>query len=106
MSQVAHFATWMRGRNGEDVNGVVHHSDAGSQYTSIRFTLRLADAGPARRARGEGPATPSRSSIRRAFELIQLDLLGAERAVGHRAGLAGRPPGHAEPSVTFWRQAS
>ncbi len=25
--------------------GVIHHSDAGSQYTSIRYSARLADAG-------------------------------------------------------------
>jgi putative transposase len=38
-------ALFLRARNGEGVEGVVHHSDAGSQYTSIRYTLRLADAG-------------------------------------------------------------
>jgi putative transposase len=27
------------------LDGLVHHSDAGSQYTSIRYTERLADAG-------------------------------------------------------------
>lgn len=34
-----------RGRAGQDVNGLVHHSDAGSQYTSIRYSQRLIDAG-------------------------------------------------------------
>jgi putative transposase len=38
-------ALWTRDRNGEAVRGVVHHSDAGSQYTSIRYTGRLDDAG-------------------------------------------------------------
>jgi putative transposase len=38
-------ALWIRDRNGELIDGLVHHSDAGSQYTSIRYTLRLADAG-------------------------------------------------------------
>lgn len=33
-----------RSRSGEQVAGVIHHSDAGSQYTSIRYTTRLADA--------------------------------------------------------------
>lgn len=38
-------ALHLRARNGEGVQGVIHHSDAGSQYTSIRYTLRLTDAG-------------------------------------------------------------
>ncbi len=38
-------ALWTRARAGEAVDGVVHHSDAGSQYTSIRYSNRLADAG-------------------------------------------------------------
>ena len=38
-------ALWTRSRAGEDVTGVVHHSDAGSQYTSIRYTSRLLEAG-------------------------------------------------------------
>jgi len=41
-------ALWHRGRAGHDVTGLVHHSDAGSQYTSIRYT------GPARRGRPAG----------------------------------------------------
>jgi len=38
-------ALWQRGRAGHDVRGVVHHSDAGSQYTAIRYADRLHDAG-------------------------------------------------------------
>jgi putative transposase len=38
-------ALWTRQRAGQAVDGVIHHSDAGSQYTSIRYTARLADAG-------------------------------------------------------------
>ena len=37
-------AIWTRGRQGiRDLSGLVHHSDAGSQYTSIAFTERLAE---------------------------------------------------------------
>lgn len=39
-------AIWTRQQEGIfDLNEVVHHSDRGSQYTSIRFTERLAQAG-------------------------------------------------------------
>ena len=42
-------ALWTRQRHGhtEDgrLNGLIHHSDAGSQYVSIRYSERLADAG-------------------------------------------------------------
>jgi putative transposase len=38
-------ALWTRARDGQDVDGVVHHSDAGSQYTAIRYANRLLDAG-------------------------------------------------------------
>lgn len=38
-------AIWTRERAGWDVHDVVHHNDRGSQYTSIAFTERLADAG-------------------------------------------------------------
>ena len=36
---------WQRQRQGHSIQGLVHHSDAGSQYTSIRSTERLAEAG-------------------------------------------------------------
>jgi putative transposase len=38
-------ALWTRQQADELVNGLVHHSDAGSQYTSIRYSTRLVDAG-------------------------------------------------------------
>lgn len=38
-------ALWVRERAGQDVTGVVQHSDAGAQYTAIRYAERLADAG-------------------------------------------------------------
>jgi putative transposase len=38
-------ALWQRGRQAQDVTGVVHHSDRGVQYLSIRYTERLALAG-------------------------------------------------------------
>lgn len=38
-------ALWTRARAEQLVAGLIHHSDAGSQYTSIRYTTRLTDAG-------------------------------------------------------------
>ena len=38
-------ALWTRQQADELVAGLVHHSDAGSQYTSIRYTSRLTDVG-------------------------------------------------------------
>jgi putative transposase len=38
-------ALWVRDRAGQDVTGVIQHSDAGAQYTAIRYAERLADAG-------------------------------------------------------------
>ena len=38
-------ALWIRARAGQDVTGLIHHSDAGSQYTAIHYHQRLADAG-------------------------------------------------------------
>lgn len=35
---------WARLRAGQDVTGLVHHSDRGAQYRAIRYTERLADA--------------------------------------------------------------
>jgi putative transposase len=38
-------ALWVRGRAGQDTTGLIHHSDAGSQYTAIRYVQRLEEAG-------------------------------------------------------------
>lgn len=39
-------AIWARRNEGiEDLSGLVHHTDAGSQYTSFAFTSRLIEAG-------------------------------------------------------------
>ena len=38
-------ALWVRDRDGEDITGVIQHSDAGAQYTALRYTDRLAEVG-------------------------------------------------------------
>ena len=41
-------ALWTRNQAGvQEFNGLIHHTDAGTQYTSIAFTERLAQAGAA-----------------------------------------------------------
>lgn len=41
-------AVWTRGRGGiTDLSGLIHHTDKGSQYTSIKFSERLAQVGVA-----------------------------------------------------------
>jgi putative transposase len=36
---------WTRRRSGQDLGGLIHHSDKGSQYVAVRYTQRLAEAG-------------------------------------------------------------
>lgn len=38
-------AMWERSRHKQDIRGVIHHSDKGSQYTSIAYTSRLVESG-------------------------------------------------------------
>jgi putative transposase len=38
-------ALWVRECAGATVDGLIHHSDAGAQYTALRYTDRLADVG-------------------------------------------------------------
>ncbi len=38
-------AVWDRSRDGDDLDGLVHHSDRGVQYLAIRYTERLAANG-------------------------------------------------------------
>lgn len=46
VTDTLNMAAWARGRAGvSDLTGLVHHTDAGSQYTSIAFTERLAALG-------------------------------------------------------------
>ncbi len=61
---------WTRGRDGRTdpggrLPGLIHHSDAGSQYVSIRYTDRLTDAG----------AVPSIGSIGDSYDNAQAESL-------------------------------
>lgn len=64
-------ALWQRGyRPNQQVNALVHHSDAGSQYTSIAFTERLAQAGIA----------PSIGSVADAYDNALAEYSGPSQA--------------------------
>jgi len=45
-------AIWAR--RADDISGLVHHSDRGVQYTSVRYTKRLGDAGAVRSVGSKG----------------------------------------------------
>ena len=36
---------WTRQRAGDDLTGLIHHSDRGVQYTAVRYSQRLAEEG-------------------------------------------------------------
>jgi putative transposase len=78
-------AIWTRSRQGiPDPTALVHHTDAGSQYTSIAFTERLAAAG----------AAPSVGSVGDAYD-------NALAESGTAPGVGGsRSPGAGE--VNAW----
>lgn len=82
-------AIWTRQRAGAaDLAGLVHHTDAGSQYTSIRFTERLAEAGAAPSVgtvgdsllTGQSSRLP-RSATRRESVLASLGVVIADTSV-------------------------
>jgi putative transposase len=76
-------AIWTRQREGLfDLKDVVHHTDRGSQYTSIRFTERLAEAG----------IQPSVGAVGSSYE------------VSRRRG--SHPPPLLEPCVTVSRHTA
>jgi putative transposase len=45
---------WQRARDGHEVRGLIHHSDRGSQYLSVRYTDRLDAAGAVRSVGSKG----------------------------------------------------
>src|SRR5262249_34210846 len=45
-------ALWLRGQ--QQLEGLIHHSDRGAQYLSIRYTERLAEAGAVRSVGSKG----------------------------------------------------
>jgi putative transposase len=87
-------AIWTRRQQGiTDLDGLIHHTDAGSQYTSIAFTDRLVEAG----------IDPSVGSVGDAYDNAlaesQIGLFKAELI--HRLG-PWRDRDHLEAAVLDW----
>jgi len=87
-------AIWTRRAEGvSDLSGLVHHTDAGSQYTSIAFTSRLAEAG----------IDPSVGSVGDAYDNAlaesQIGLFKTELFHPHGPW---RDRDHLEPAVLDW----
>ena len=87
-------AVWTRTRDGAaDLGGLICHHDAGSQYTSIAYTERLADAG----------IDPSVGSVGDAYELSHARRRG-RRVDGLTRATTGEP-GRSDPAYD-WRSRS
>jgi putative transposase len=87
-------AVWTRQRDGiNELTGLIHHTDAGSQYTSIAFTDRLVQAG----------IDPSVGSVGDAYDNAlaesQIGLFKSELVWPHGPW---RDRGHLETAVLDW----
>jgi putative transposase len=87
-------AIWARARDGvADLAGLVHHNDAGSQYTSIAFTERLVQAG----------ADPSVGSVGDAYDnALAETTIGLYKTELIRAEGPWRDVGHIEAATLDW----
>ena len=87
-------AIWTRGKHGaSDLSGLVHHTDAGSQYTSIAFTDRLVAAGIDASVGSVGDAYDN------ALAESQIGLFKSELIWPHGPW---RDRDHLEPAVLEW----
>jgi putative transposase len=87
-------AIWTRQRDGiSDLTGLVHHTDAGSQYTSIAFTDRLLHAGIDPSVGSTGDAYDN------ALAESQIGLFKSELIHPHGPW---RDRDHLEPAVLDW----
>jgi putative transposase len=86
-------AIWTRQREGADLTGLIHHTDAGSQHTSIAFTDRLVEAGIDASVGSVGDAYDN------ALAESQIGLFKAELV--HRHG-PWRDRDHLEAAVLDW----
>ena len=87
-------AIWARRRDGvDDLVGLVHHTDAGSQYTSFAFTSRLVEAG----------VDPSVGSVGDAYDnALAESQIGAYKTELIRAEGPWRDLEHVELQTLHW----
>ena len=87
-------AVWSRRQQGvSDLAGLVHHTDAGSQYTSFAFTARLVEAG----------VDPSVGSVGDAYDnALAESQIGAYKTELIRPGGPWRDVDHVEIETLNW----
>jgi len=87
-------ALWTRRRDGiTELDGLIHHTDAGSQYTSFAFTSRLLDAG----------VDPSVGSVGDAYDnALAESQIGAYKTELIRPGGPWRDLEHVELNTLHW----
>ena len=78
-------AIWTRQREQADLSQLVHHSDRGSQYLSIRYTERLEDAGitPSVGSVGDSYDNAAAEALNRLFKTEVIHRLGPWRSLEH-----------------------
>ncbi len=102
-------------RSGDALTGLVHHSDRGTQYLSMRYTDRLADAGIAPSVGSQGDAFDNalaesviglyktevirRRGPWRSLEAVEFATLDVGRLVQHAAAARARSGTCRRPSV-------
>ena len=86
---------------GDDVGDLVHHSDRGSQYLSMRYTERLADAGiePSVGSRGDSYDNALAESVIGLFKTEVIRRRGPWRSAGGRGIRHARLGGLVQPST-------
>src|SRR5690625_6279838 len=82
---------WPRKRAGQDVTGLVHHSDRGVQYRAVRYTERLAEAEAVASVGSRGDAYDN--AMAEAFNsLFKGELMHNPRSEEHTSELQSRGP--------------
>ena len=76
---------WQREHDGHDLTGLVHHSDRGVQYLSIRYTERLEEAGiiASVGSKGDSYDNAAAEALNRLFKTELIHRAGPWRSLEH-----------------------